>query len=58
MTNDLEKAISTIGVIGAGWMGSGIAQLVATAGFSVLLHDSAAAALGRAGDLSPPLSVA
>jgi 3-hydroxyacyl-CoA dehydrogenase len=57
MTNDLEKAISTIGVIGAGWMGSGIAQLVATAGFSVLLHDSAAA-LGRAGDLSPPLSVA
>ncbi|KAJ3698860.1 hypothetical protein LUZ61_002565 [Rhynchospora tenuis] len=48
MTNDLEKAISTIGVIGAGQMGSGIAQVAATAGFSVLLHDSDTAALGRA----------
>jgi 3-hydroxybutyryl-CoA dehydrogenase len=51
MANDLEKSISTIGVIGAGQMGSGIAQLAATAGFSVLLHDSDAAALGRAGGL-------
>ncbi|KAJ4816289.1 3-hydroxybutyryl-CoA dehydrogenase [Rhynchospora pubera] len=48
MANDLEKAISTIGVIGAGQMGAGIAQLAATAGFSVLLHDSDSAALGRA----------
>ena len=48
MASDLEKAISTIGVIGGGQMGSGIAQLAATAGFSVLLHDSDPAALGRA----------
>jgi 3-hydroxybutyryl-CoA dehydrogenase len=40
--------ISTIGVVGAGTMGSGIAQTFAQAGFSVLLHDSSAGAFERA----------
>ena len=31
--------IKEIGVIGAGTMGTGIAQVAATAGFDVLLHD-------------------
>ncbi len=31
--------IKTIGVVGAGTMGGGIAQVAATAGFDVLLHD-------------------
>ena len=31
--------IKNIGVIGAGTMGTGIAQVAATAGFDVLLHD-------------------
>jgi len=39
--------IQTIGVIGAGTMGSGIAQVFAQAGFSVLLHDVAQPALDR-----------
>ena len=29
-----------VGVIGSGTMGSGIAQVAATAGYEVLLHDS------------------
>ncbi|MBI2060140.1 MAG: 3-hydroxybutyryl-CoA dehydrogenase [Nitrospirae bacterium] len=33
--------VRTIGVVGAGQMGSGIAQVCATAGFSVVLHDVA-----------------
>lgn len=41
---DLE-AIRTIGVVGAGTMGAGIAQVCAAAGFSVLLHDAAPAQL-------------
>jgi 3-hydroxybutyryl-CoA dehydrogenase len=40
--------ISTIGVVGAGTMGSGIAQTFAQAGFSVLLHDASAGAFDRA----------
>jgi 3-hydroxybutyryl-CoA dehydrogenase len=40
--------ISTIGVVGAGAMGSGIAQVFAQAGFSVRLYDAAPAAIDRA----------
>jgi 3-hydroxybutyryl-CoA dehydrogenase len=41
--------IRTVGVVGAGTMGSGIAQAFAQAGFAVRLHDAATAALDRAG---------
>ncbi|MBL9058947.1 MAG: 3-hydroxybutyryl-CoA dehydrogenase [Mangrovicoccus sp.] len=41
-------AIETVGVIGAGTMGSGIAQSFAVAGFPVLLQDLNAEALARA----------
>jgi 3-hydroxybutyryl-CoA dehydrogenase len=40
--------IQRIGVIGAGTMGNGIAQVFAAAGFDVLLHDSFPGALDRA----------
>jgi 3-hydroxybutyryl-CoA dehydrogenase len=40
--------LRTIGVIGAGTMGNGIAQVFAQAGFSVLLHDAAPGAVDRA----------
>lgn len=40
--------IQTIAVIGAGTMGSGIAQVFAQAGFTVRLHDALPAALARA----------
>ncbi len=36
-----------IGVIGAGQMGAGIAQVIATSGFSTILFDAQAEALGR-----------
>ena len=39
--------ISTIGVIGAGQMGAGIAQVAAMSGFTTVLWDMDAAALGR-----------
>jgi 3-hydroxybutyryl-CoA dehydrogenase len=41
-------AIKTIGVVGAGTMGNGIAQVFAQAGFDVALHDAVAPALDRA----------
>jgi 3-hydroxybutyryl-CoA dehydrogenase len=40
--------IKTVGVIGAGTMGSGIAQVFAQSGFTVKLHDAAPAAIDRA----------
>jgi 3-hydroxybutyryl-CoA dehydrogenase len=40
--------IRTVGVIGSGTMGSGIAQVFAQAGYTVRLHDVAAPALDRA----------
>ncbi len=42
--------IKTVGVIGAGQMGGGIAQVAAVAGFKVLVYDSFAGALGRCQD--------
>jgi len=41
-------AVKTVGVVGAGTMGSGIAQVFAQAGFGVKLHDAASAAVDRA----------
>jgi 3-hydroxybutyryl-CoA dehydrogenase len=41
-------AIRTVGVVGAGTMGNGIAQVFAQAGFTVRLCDAAPAALDRA----------
>ena len=46
--SDHAKALDTIGVIGAGAMGAGIAQAALTAGLEVILHDSNAAALAKA----------
>jgi len=40
--------LRTIGVVGSGQMGRGIAQVAAQAGFDVLLHDQDSAALGAA----------
>lgn len=40
--------IATVGVIGSGTMGGGIAQLAARAGLDVILHDSVPAAVHRA----------
>ena len=40
--------IKTVGVIGAGTMGNGIAQVFAQSGFKVKLHDASAAAVARA----------
>ncbi len=40
--------IKVIGVIGAGTMGNGIAQVFAQSGFTVKLHDAAAPAIDRA----------
>jgi 3-hydroxybutyryl-CoA dehydrogenase len=42
------RDIRTIGVVGSGTMGSGIAQVFAQAGYSVRLHDASPAALDRA----------
>lgn len=46
--SDPSHALDTIGVIGAGAMGAGIAQSALTVGLKVILHDSSAAALAKA----------
>ena len=43
-------SVRTVGVVGAGLMGAGIAQIAAAAGFTVVNIDSSAAALQRARD--------
>ena len=42
------EALATLGVVGAGAMGAGIAQTALTAGLTVILHDSNKTALGSA----------
>jgi len=44
------KQFASLGIVGAGLMGAGIAQVAAQAGLSVLLHDSDPAAIGRGRD--------
>lgn len=44
-------SIQTIGILGSGTMGSGIAQVAATAGYSVILYDIAPEALKKAADI-------
>jgi 3-hydroxybutyryl-CoA dehydrogenase len=42
------SAVRTIGIIGSGAMGNGIAQVFAQAGYDVVVHDVSSAALDRA----------
>ncbi len=44
----MSSEIKTVGVIGAGTMGNGIAQVFAQSGFTVRLHDASAPAIDRA----------
>jgi 3-hydroxybutyryl-CoA dehydrogenase len=46
--SDHTEPLDTIGVIGAGAMGAGIAQSALTAGLEVIMHDASAAALAKA----------
>ena len=46
--SDQSERLDTIGVVGAGAMGAGIAQSALTVGMRVILHDANAAALARA----------
>ena len=48
MQNSQQSNIKTIGVIGAGQMGSGIAQVAATSGFNVVIHDLSSQSLEKA----------
>ena len=41
------KDIKTVGVVGAGQMGAGIAQVIATAGYKTILWDAASPAIDR-----------
>jgi 3-hydroxybutyryl-CoA dehydrogenase len=47
----MPKAISTVGVLGSGTMGSGIAQLSAVAGYDTIIYDVAPDALSRAASI-------
>lgn len=47
MSKDTHMTLQDIGVIGAGTMGNGIAQVCAVAGFQVTLIDIAQSALQR-----------
>ena len=49
----MQTGTSTIGVVGAGAMGSGIAQLAAQAGHTVVLVDQSESALSEARLLWP-----
>jgi 3-hydroxybutyryl-CoA dehydrogenase len=49
-TVDPRSELPIIGIVGAGIMGSGIAQLALEAGHEVVLHDVDAAAIGRGRD--------
>ena len=44
----MARELSTIGVVGLGTMGAGIAQVAAAAGHPVLLYDEDEAALPKA----------
>ncbi|HEV7138548.1 MAG TPA: 3-hydroxyacyl-CoA dehydrogenase [Steroidobacteraceae bacterium] len=46
--SEYSEQLHTIGVVGAGAMGAGIAQSALTAGLEVILHDSSAAARAKA----------
>src|SRR5690348_6567825 len=46
--SDQTRALDTIGVVGAGAMGAGIAQSALMAGLRVILHDANGAALAKA----------
>src|SRR6185437_11307715 len=46
--SDQSGPLHTIGVVGAGAMGAGIAQAALTAGLEVTLHDASGAALAKA----------
>ena len=46
--SDHPRQLDTLGVIGAGAMGAGIAQSALTAGLKVILHDANSAALAKA----------
>jgi 3-hydroxybutyryl-CoA dehydrogenase len=48
---EFMSEIQKIGIIGAGQMGSGIAQVCASAGFQIVMMDASAAALTKATDL-------
>jgi len=43
----MSDTITTLGIVGAGTMGAGIAQLAILSGFQVLLYDAVGAALSR-----------